>query len=71
MSVAENSGVERVVGAAGEAFQFLFPCCTWFGKRSLTILLVSEKFQRIEDVCIRFYFSIAMMKIKVKTNKML
>lgn len=61
-SLAEN----KAARAAGEAFQFSFPRCTWFGKRSLTVFACLIQIQRIEDVCIRFYFSIAMMKIKKK-----
>lgn len=57
--------------AAGEAFQFLFPRCSWFGNGSITIFACLKKIERIEDVCIRLYFSIAMMKIKLKTNKMI
>lgn len=66
--------------AAGGAFHFVFPRCTWFGKKVThpfflffcfpPFLLVWNK-SEVEDVCKRFYFSIAMMKIKKKHNKMM
>lgn len=43
----------------------------WVGIGSLTGFCLFQRFQKIEDVCKRFYFSIAMMRNTVKNNKML